>query len=131
MGEYELKPCPFCGAVAKGEYSEGEELDEEGQRRSTFSIHCSDYCDGSTSGWDQSGYDSGQFMLGWDSRAFEVKPHTFEWALIQMKAGKKVRRESWFNREWVVYLDGTKIRDMSFNDEDFLATDWQLYEGEG
>ena len=70
-----------------------------------------------------------------------ARPHTFEWALIQMKAGKKVRLPA--NPDWfsvclvddVFYHtipDGSLV-DLSNNwwcSAALLASDWTLYEGE-
>ena len=62
--------------------------------------------------------------------------HTFEWALIQMKAGKKVRRACWKPHEWwalhedgvIVLHDGDLVLEIPTIQA--LASDWCLYEGE-
>lgn len=67
-------------------------------------------------------------------------PGTFSWALIQMKAGKKVRRSCWLP-EMRVWLRSETFWQLQrteegvagtfpFSHEDLLATDWSLYEGE-
>lgn len=72
-----------------------------------------------------------------------ASPQTFEWALIQMKAGKKVRRAShpeelyWaiFNDEICTFQRGNGaawLSGVSITDEDARATDWTSHEeGEG
>lgn len=64
-----------------------------------------------------------------------AEPGHFPWALIQMKAGKKVTRG--FDVCFMLgdgfsccAMDGTHLMETSFSNDDLLATDWRLYEGE-
>lgn len=70
-----------------------------------------------------------------------AEPGTFEWALLQMKAGKKVRRMShpeglyWaiFNDQICTFQEGNGaawLAGVSITDPDARASDWQLYAGE-
>lgn len=67
---------------------------------------------------------------------------SFSWALIQMKAGKKVRSGEWGGRR-IAFIKGSCMyecrigdtsehdwRDLMLDSEALLATDWTLYEGE-
>jgi len=68
---------------------------------------------------------------------------TFEWALLHMKAGKKVTRPEMLEDcdGWYIWLDGENFwqgwdtgesepHGGRFHASDLLATDWSLYEGE-
>ena len=62
-----------------------------------------------------------------------AEPGTFEWALIQMKAGKKVTRSGgrpviWSIRDGAIFIDGTYALTV-MNVDDALATNWQIHEG--
>ena len=63
-----------------------------------------------------------------------ASPGTFEWALIQMKAGKAVRRKAWslhvlsMRGEVVEFLYGPMPIRWLTAQSDILATDWELVE---
>ena len=58
----------------------------------------------------------------------------FQWAIEQLKKGKKVRREGWIIEQFIYMSDGT-IRDVNAEETlllnclgNLLADDWELYE---
>jgi len=68
------------------------------------------------------------------AEACAATPHTFEWALIQMKAGKKVTRQGqrvfWLQNCAFMSMakDGSLPGGVHITNFDLLATDWQLHE---
>lgn len=67
-----------------------------------------------------------------------AKEGTFEWALIQMKKGKKISRVSWPNKDFIYFLDDSlkirlgpsKLREVfpleKLENSDILAIDWEI-----
>ena len=67
--------------------------------------------------------------------AFAIQPGTFEWALIQMKVGKDVRRPEWISGEclekrntFIIYCEPKCHRSSHWYPKchDLTATDWQI-----
>lgn len=50
--------------------------------------------------------------------------HDIGWAVRQMKAGKRVRRNSW--RDKRIYIDSEQY-DPMLEASDLLATNWEIY----
>ena len=67
--------------------------------------------------------------------AFAIQPGTFEWALIQMKVGKDVRRPEWISGEclekrntFIIYCEPKCHRSSHWYPKchDLTATDWMI-----
>ena len=57
----------------------------------------------------------------------------FEWAIKQLKKGKKVRRRYWFKNIFIfiedkeVLVSGPYKRETTFDWHEILTKDWELY----
>lgn len=54
----------------------------------------------------------------------------FDWALVQMRAGKKVRRKGWLPEEWIALsrnriVDEDGAETQISNQKALLALDWE------